>query len=93
MTLDEDLQALFDDEAATVSNKLTAYQAQAQRNELKRIAEATTEENMALEIRQQAYMTSFAEACELRRQNMSTATTAATEDDIIKDLLNDALGG
>lgn len=86
MTLDDDLQALFDSEDATICSKISVYQTQAQRNELARVAEATSEENMASDIRQQAYMTAFAKACDLRRQQMSTATSTATEDDIINDI-------
>lgn len=86
MELDADLQALFDDENATLCNKLQCYSLQDARNERNRLAAATSEPMIALELRQQCYMTAFSNACDLRRQQMSTATTITTEDDILGDI-------
>lgn len=84
--LDADLKVLFNSEDATVGNKLQAIAIQAQRDELKRVAAASSEGLLAKEEKRDIMMTCVIMASDLRRQNMNTATSAATEEDIIKDI-------
>ena len=45
-----------------------------------------TEANFAADLKKNLYITCMEKACDLRRQQMSTTTTAATESDIIADI-------
>lgn len=86
MTLDDDIRALYDSEDATISNKAQLLNLQANRDFQSATLAIGSQEAFDGDFKRSLYVSCLEKACDLRRQQMSTATSAATEDDVIGDI-------
>lgn len=84
--MDADLKSLYDSPDANVGNKLFCIQLQMFRDFQSGIMSVGTEANFANDLKKELYVKCMEKACDLRRQQMSTTTSVATEDDIIADI-------
>lgn len=84
--MDADLKALYDNPESNIGNKLFCIQLQSFRDFQAGVTSVGTEENFAADLKKELYLLCMEKACDLRRQQMSTSTTPATEDDILGDI-------
>jgi len=84
--LDDDIKALYDSPDATICVKAQLLQLQANRDFQAKTLGIGSESQFARDYRHAIYQVCLEKACDLRRQQMSTSTSSAVEDDIIADI-------